>query len=334
MSPTNPIAWNPVLNQKKEAEVVVPGHHYKRIPPFVTNNLDGLEIFRITAINFQARPTWWLAGSVIQYLGLSGDPGAMVFKMQKVQLNRRTIFVAERFNEPFFLGFEPAYWHTEMDLLIEEHSPVPGTGGGGQGSPKTAVTVENNAIVNPSFEIWNATSNDDFKPQGIQQITLAPGWQLRSWTNQNTDFGNIRLRRQEISDPGLPFNTFLRWEQLSPKQSGGSLELLNQVNERALLPGDTVSVKGYLRTSSPSGLSIPFTIQGGGQPWRIIQRIAVNSVWAPFSATFTLSEIGASFRPGLSMGFSIPGNSTFNLDVAGLQVAPSGTTSNLELYFA
>ncbi|NER36219.1 MAG: hypothetical protein F6J93_19915 [Oscillatoria sp. SIO1A7] len=334
MSLINPISWNLVLNERKEAEVVVPGHHYKRIPPFVTPNLDGVEIFRIFAVNDNARLTWWLAGSVIQYLGAPSDSSPLVVKRQKIELNNDTVFIAERFDEPFFLTFEPAYWHTEMNLSIAEYVGIPGASSGGSDSPRTAITVQTNAIVNPSFEIWNATSNDDIKPQGIQRITLAPGWELRSWTNNNADFGTVRLTRETISDPGLPFNTFLRWQQVNPKQGGASLELINLVNERVFSPGDTISVRGYLRTSSPSGLNIPFTVQGGGHSWRLIRYIGVNGVWAPFNAGFTLDEIGTSFTPGLSMGFSLPSHSTFSLDVAGLQVGAPGTTSNLELYFA
>ena len=333
MPSTNPIRWNTVLQERKQAEAIIPGHYYERIPPFVTPNLDGLEIFRLLAINFKGRPTWWLAGSVIQYQGLSSDSFPMVLKRQTVQLNNWTIFIAERFDEPFFLAFEPAYWHIEMDLTIDEYSPIPGTGGGG-GSFSQAITVEKNAIVNPSFEIWNATGTGDYVPTGTQRITLAPGWEIRTWTGGGADFGTVRLSRESPSDDTLPFNTYLHWEQLTPYDTSGNLNLANQINERAVAPGDAIVFSGFARTSSPSGLSVRVIMEGGGHPWTNIGSINVNSVWAPFSISYLLPSSLPSNLYGLLVEFLMPSNSTFDLDVAALQLEVSTSATGLELYFA
>lgn len=326
--------WQSWFQISKTAEPLLggaDGTQYNRIPPINSPAISGEQYFRVLAQNPQGNPRWRLAGDVLVRAGNPSNTNAVQINRFDLFLNRWILVSVTGTDGEFFISIEPCFWHRQIDLFIERFDPQPTSGGGGS---STAITVTKNAAINPSFEIWHQTASDIFSPTGIERITLAPGWAIRSWTNQGGDFGTIGTSRKSLSDPALPFATYLRWQQLTPKDDRGVLYLANQVNEQAIKPGDIVTFHGYARVASSSGFSINVVLEGGGHPWTSLGSLSLNSVWAPFSLTHQFSNSLPANLYGLSVQFMMPSGRTFDLEVGGMQLEVNGAPTDLELYLS
>lgn len=300
-----------------------------RLFPIKTPAISGQQYFRVLAQNTIGRSHWRLAGDLIVFAGVPTSTNAVQIDRFSLFLNKWTLISVEDTEGEFFISMEACHWHLQMSITIEVFDPQPAS------SPEpavTSITVSKNAIINPSFEIWHETANEVFNPAGIQKITLAPGWMIRSWTNQPADFGTIRASREISNEASLPFTTYLRWNQITPKDGGGVLYLANQVNELALSPGDVIVFHGYGRVLATSGFSVNVVLEGGGHPWTNLGRVSLNAVWAPFSLTYQLFNSLPSNLHGLLVQFMMPNNKAFNLDLGGLQLEVNGRPTDLELY--
>lgn len=300
-----------------------------RLFPIKTPAISGQQFFRVLAQNTVGRSHWRLAGDIIVFAGVPTSTNAVQIYRESLFLNKWTLVEVDNTEGEFFLSIEACHWHLQMSITIEIFDPQPAS------SPEpavTSITVRKNAIINPSFEIWHETANDIFNPTGIQKISLAPGWTIKTWTNSGTDFGAIRPSRETLSEPSLPFTTFLRWKQLFPKGPGGALSLANQLNEQAVSPGDIITFHGYGRVSGTNGFFLAVILAGGGHPWTELTRIALNSSWTQFSTTYQLSNsLGANLY-GLAVELQMPSNQTFDLDLGALQLEVNGAATDLELY--
>lgn len=72
---------------------------------------------RVYAISLPAKPTWWLAGRLIQLLGDSNPD----FEASRwvVPLKRRTLVKLPQLTTEYRLRFEPVRWLTEVAIVIE-----------------------------------------------------------------------------------------------------------------------------------------------------------------------------------------------------------------------
>ncbi|MEG4032073.1 MULTISPECIES: hypothetical protein [unclassified Microcoleus] len=72
---------------------------------------------RIYTTSLQAKPTWWMAGRLIQLLGDSNPD----FEASRwlVPLKRRTLIKLPQFTTEYHLKFEPVRWLKEVAIVIE-----------------------------------------------------------------------------------------------------------------------------------------------------------------------------------------------------------------------
>lgn len=74
---------------------------------------------RTYATSLVAKPNWWLGGRLIQLLGTSNPD----FEASRwlVPLNRKALIRLPILTTQYRLKFEPASWHTEIALIVEQY---------------------------------------------------------------------------------------------------------------------------------------------------------------------------------------------------------------------
>lgn len=84
-----------------------------------------MRTFVSECLSLQAPPSWYLAGTLVQYIETNqvpattslGLPGLAIHEI-KIPLNRQKLHVLEKVAHPFEFGFEPVPWLNEFHLKL------------------------------------------------------------------------------------------------------------------------------------------------------------------------------------------------------------------------
>ena len=75
-------------------------------------------LYKVVASCPNSRPYWWLAGSLVERAGQSQVLDVLEVGRYVVPRDRE-VLLRPRFNDvPFYYNFEPAYWHTLVEVTV------------------------------------------------------------------------------------------------------------------------------------------------------------------------------------------------------------------------
>lgn len=124
MSYDNDAYWQPYANLDAEIsdEDYLAGI---RLPDLVFPTDDPLNTFRVTVFSVRAKPSWWLAGSLLRCIGNIGQELDFVSGRQVIPLNQITLAWLSPVGQESYYKFQPAFWFLQITLLVELYSPPP-----------------------------------------------------------------------------------------------------------------------------------------------------------------------------------------------------------------
>jgi hypothetical protein len=91
------------------SEIIIPGSLSKHT-------------IRTYANSLSAKPNWWLAGRLVQLLGIDTSSPDFEASRWTVPLKRRKLIQLPTLTFEYQLKFEPAYWHKDLALVIEVYT--------------------------------------------------------------------------------------------------------------------------------------------------------------------------------------------------------------------
>lgn len=197
-----------------------------------------------------------------------------------------------------------------------------------------------NAVINGGFTVWQQGTSFTNPANGSY---LASQWRL-VWDGS----GSARTVTRESAGygaTGLPVEgaSFLRIAQTAAG-SGASVNILQQPIEGvASLAGRTVTLSGYIRAAAPTTLQSIYlsqTFGTGGAPSAPVvvdlsTGLVVGTAWQRFELTATLPSLsgkvlGSNADDALVVGFRLPVNATFTVDLALVQLEQGPTATPFE----
>ena len=197
-----------------------------------------------------------------------------------------------------------------------------------------------NAVINGGFTIWQQGTSFT---NPANNAYLADQWKL-VWDGS----GAARVVTRESAGygaTGLPLEgvSFLRIAQTAAG-TGASVNILQQLIEGAVtFSGRTVTLSGYIRAAASTTLPSIYLAQTfgtGGAPSAPVvvdlsTGLVVGTTWQRFELTTTLPSLsgktlGSNGDDALLIGFRLPVNATFTVDLALVQLEQGPTATPFE----
>ena len=204
----------------------------------------------------------------------------------------------------------------------------------------TQISGFRNAIINGDFRIWQRGTSFSSPASGTfvsdRWVAFFDGTGTKTFSQQLFALGTAPVA-------GYEGQFFLRCNQ-SVAGTGGTFNEYNQKIENVrTFAGQTVSVSFWAKAASTTVLPSLILRQEfgtGGSPstsvnTTVASSISVGTSWTRFTYTTTLPSlsgktIGTSGTDNLTFILALPLNSTFTVDIWGVQVEPGSTATPFE----
>lgn len=90
-----------------------------RLPPSLWSSDDPYSTFRVTVFSVRAKPSWWLAGSLLRCIGAIEQELDFVSGRQVIPLNEISLVQLGASAQETYFKFQPAFWFLQYTLLVE-----------------------------------------------------------------------------------------------------------------------------------------------------------------------------------------------------------------------
>lgn len=195
------------------------------------------------------------------------------------------------------------------------------------GTLETTRPISPNYIINGGFDIWQRGTSFS-----------SAGYTADRWALVYDGTGATRTVSQQAFTPGsapvagYESSYFLRWQQSVAGTGGTYNDIVNRIEDVRTLAGQVVTISFWAKADAARVVTIylnqNFGSGGSGQVGTG-GTVTVGTSWARYSLTITLPSIsGKTIGAGSYLGadFFVANNSTFTLDIWGVQVE-QGTTA-------
>lgn len=242
-------------------------------------------------------------------------------------ISRKHIFTTEEF-------ITASGINEEFDNLVDGINTV-------SGSSNAHLYGFKNKIINGNFDIWQR--NSSMSSTGVGSFAGPDRW--ITLTDGNDGTGSRQWSRQaftlgQTDVPGEP-RYFARFAVTSV-YTGATYHRVGQAIESVrTFAGETVSISGYIKSDASRNITVKL-IQNfgtGGTPSSEVETnvgtVSATTSWQQFEFSVTLPSIsgkilGTDDNDYLLLCFDCPGNTTFQLDLARIQVEKGSTATDFD----